>query len=63
MRLTGSIGPRLFRLSWTYWHSRRRPRRLRYWYGYLPDGSACPHRHTRPGTAEECTRKMARRAR
>jgi hypothetical protein len=44
------------------WRFRKRRQRERpYWYGYLPDGSRCPHHHTREDTAEECTRKAAHR--
>jgi hypothetical protein len=58
MRLGGSIGPRLLRLSWTYWRSRPRPRG-RVYHGTLRDSQGriywkCPHDHRRPDTADAC---------
>jgi hypothetical protein len=55
MRLGGSIGPRLFHLSWTYWRSRPR-----YYSGTLPNGWRCPHHHRRPDTAIACAERYAR---
>lgn len=50
--------PGPFFLSGTIWRSRRP-----YWYGYMPDGSRCPHHHRRKDTAQACTAREARRAR
>lgn len=64
MRLGGSIGPRLLRLSWTYWRSRPRRAPRHWWAGKLDDGWTCPHHHTREDTAEACAqRELRRRAR
>jgi hypothetical protein len=33
-----------------------------YWYGFLSDGSECPHRHRSEAAAQECTRRTRRQA-
>jgi hypothetical protein len=61
MRLGWRIGlPGPFSIGGTLWRSKRRRPRKRYFYGYLADGSHCPHHHTRVDTAQACTRKNKR---
>jgi hypothetical protein len=55
-RLTGSLGPRLLRLSWTWWASKPR-RRFHASYG----GWQCRHAHHTKEAAILCRNRKLRR--
>jgi hypothetical protein len=54
VRLTGSLGPRLLRLSWTWWKSKPRKR----YHGTLMNWT-CRHAHRSPEAAQICASRHA----
>ena len=56
MRLTGSLGPHIARLSWTWWRSKPRKR-----YHASYGGWTCRHAHPTPDDAILCRNQRLRR--